>query len=340
MSSSSWLAEALGMLNLRNVYRARRVIEPYVRRTPLVYSRRLSRLLGFDVYLKLECLQVTRAFKVRGGVYYALTMREKALRHGLVTASTGNHAQSIAYAGSIIGARTVIVMPHGVPRNKVEAVRELGAEVVFYGRVFEEAREYAEKLAREKGMLYVHPVNEPLLYLGVATMHLENLEDLPDVDVVVNPIGGGSGASGAVIVFKSADPRVQVIGVQAEGAKSFYLSWKTGKLISTGRADTIAEGLATARAYELPLAVLRGRLDDIVLVTDEEIVHAVRTLFHLERIVAEPSGAAALAAAMKIRDRLKGLKVIVMVTGGNISDELLSKIVSGEAENTGRSKLY
>ena len=315
------------MLTLRNVYRARRVIERYIRRTPIVYSRKLSRLLGFDVYLKLENLQVTRAFKVRGGVYYVLVNRDEAIKRGLITASTGNHAQSIAYAGGLVGAHTVIVMPHGVPHTKVEAVRELGAEVLFHGSVFEEAREYAEKLAREKGMLYVHPVNEPLLYLGVATMHLENLEDLPDVDVVINPIGGGSGASGAVIVFKTADPKVKVMGVQAEGAKSFYLSWRRGELVSTGQAKTIAEGLATARAYELPLAVLKNRLDDIVLVSDDEILDAVRKLFTLERIIAEPSGAAALAAAMKAHNNLKGLKVIIMVTGGNISSELLAKLV-------------
>ncbi len=325
---SEWLSRALSMLNLRNVYRARRAIAPYVRRTPLVYSRRLSRILGSDVYLKLENLQVTRAFKVRGGVYYALTRRDEAVKRGLVTASTGNHAQSIAYAGSLVGARTVIVMPHGVPKEKVEAVRDLGAEVVFHGSVFEEAREYAEGLARREGMLYVHPINEPLLYLGVATMHLEVLEDLPEVDVVFNPIGGGSGVSGAVIVYKSSDSSIRVIGVQAEGARSFYLSWKTGRIVSTGRADTIAEGLATASAYELPLAFLRGRLDDVVLVSDEEILGAVRMLLEQERIVAEPSGAAALAAAYKMRDELRGKKVVVMVTGGNISGELLSRILA------------
>lgn len=324
-----WLSRALSMLKLRNVYRARRAIAPYIRRTPLVYSRRLSRILGFDVYLKLENMQVTRAFKVRGGVYYALTRRDEAVKRGLVTASTGNHAQSIAYAGGLVGARTVIVMPYGVPEEKVEAVKDLGAEIVFHGSVFEEAREYAEELARREGMLYVHPINEPLLYLGVATMHLEVMEDLPEVDVVINPIGGGSGVSGAVIVYKSSDPSIRVIGVQAEGARSFYLSWKTGRIVSTGRADTVAEGLATASAYELPLAFLRGKLDDVVLVSDEEILGAVRMLLEHERIVAEPSGAAALAAAHKMRDELRGKKVVVMVTGGNISGELLSRILAG-----------
>lgn len=311
---------------LRDVYKARQVVRKHLPRTPLVYSRRISRALGFDVYLKLENLMPTKAFKVRGGVYYARVKRDEAVSKGLITASTGNHGQSIAYAGKLIGAPVTVVMPHGVSKVKIEALRELGADVVFCGKVYEEAREYAEKLAEERGMLYVHAVNEPLLYAGVATMHLENLEDLPDVNVVINPIGGGSGASGAVIVAKSADPRIEVIGVQAEGAKSFYLSWKTGRLTSTGRADTIAEGLATSKAYELPFAILKGKIDDIVLVSDDEMLNAMRLLLEAEGQVAEPSGAAALAAACKIRDRLQGKKVVVMVTGGNVDPELLRKV--------------
>jgi threonine dehydratase len=215
-------------------------------------------------------------------------------------------------------------MPHNISRTKVEALRDLGAEIIFHGSIFEEAREYAEKLAEERGLLYIHPINEPLLYPGVATMHLENIENLPDVDIIINPIGGGSGASGAVIVAKSADPSIKVIGVQAEGAPSFYLSWRQKRLISTGSANTIAEGLATARAYELPSSILRDRIDDVILVSDEEIIRAIKLLAELEGIIAEPAGAASLAAAYKIRDRIRGLKVIAMITGGNIDLEKLS----------------
>ncbi len=243
--------------DLGGVYGAGTIISKYIVRTPLRYSKRLSRILGFNVYLKLESTQVTRSFKARGGVHYMSIKLDEALRRGVITASTGNHAQSIAYAASIFGVRAVIVMPHGISRTKVEALRDLGAEVIFHGSIFEEARECAEKLAAERGMLYVHPVNEPLLYPGVATMHLENVEDLPDLDVIINPIGGGSGASGAVVVAKSVDPSIAVIGVQAEGAPSFYLSWRSKRLISTGYAKTIAEGLATASAYELPFSILR-----------------------------------------------------------------------------------
>jgi threonine dehydratase len=303
------------------------VISKYVVRTPLRYSRRLSRLFGFDVYLKLESTQITRSFKVRGGIHYMSVMGDEAIKRGVITASMGNHAQSVAYASLVFGARSTIVMPHGVSRVKVEALRDLGAEVIFHGRIFEEAREYAEKLAMDKGMLYIHPVNEILLYPGVATMHLENIEDLPDVDVIINPIGGGSGASGAVVVAKSVDPNIKVIGVQAEGAQSFYQSWLQKRLVSTGKADTIAEGIATSRAYELPFTILRDRIDDIVLVSDNEIIRAVKILAEVEGVIAEPAGAAALAAAAKLGSNLANKKVIVMVTGGNIDPEALAKYI-------------
>lgn len=254
--------------------------------------------------------------------------QEEARQRGVVTASTGNHAQSIAYSARLFGVKATIVMPHGISEIKIKALERLGANLIFHGKVFEEAREYAEKLSKEEDMLYVHPINERLLYPGVATMHLENLEDLPDVDVVINPIGGGSGAIGAVSVFKQACTDVEVIGVQAEGAKSFYLSWKTGKLVSTGIANTIAEGLATAQAYENPLKILRERLDDIVLVSDGEMVNAIRLLVEHLGQVAEPAGAAALAAGLKIKEKIKGRKVILMVTGGNIDLDDLQGILT------------
>ena len=251
--------------------------------------------------------------------------RDEARERGVITASTGNHAQSIAYSARLFGVEATIVMPHGISEVKVRALERLGAHIIFHGNIFEEAREYAEELAEKKNLLYVHPINERLLYPGVATMHLENLEDLPEVDVVINPIGGGSGAIGAVSVFKQASKNVMVLGVQAEGAKSFYLSWKTGKLVSTGKADTIAEGLATAGAYENPLKILRGSLDDIILVDDREMIEAIKLLVEHTGQVAEPAGAAALAAAIKIRDRLEDKNVILMVTGGNIDLDDLKK---------------
>jgi threonine dehydratase len=313
---------------LKDVYAARKTINHYLKPTPLIYSRRLSNLLACKVYLKLENLQPTRAFKVRGGIHYMDKMKREALSHGVVTASTGNHAQSIAYAGSLFGVQVKIVMPNGVPELKIEAVKDLGAEVITHGNYYEEAREYAERLVSEKEYLYVHASNEPLLHEGVATMHLEILEEQPDIDIVINPIGGGSGASGACIVYKTLDPRIKVIGVQAEGAPAFYRSWKDGVLRETDGVKTAAEGLATAQAYELPLRILREKLDDVVLVSDEEMKRAVKTIFITTGQVAELSGAASTAGAFKIKDQLKGKNVVLLVTGGNIQSDQLASILT------------
>jgi threonine dehydratase len=199
--------------------------------------------------------------------------------------------------------------------------------VITHGSYYEESREYAEHLASERKYLYIHASNEPLLHEGVATMHLEIIEEQPDIDIVMNPIGGGSGASGACIVYKTLDPRIQVIGVQAEGAPAFYRSWKDGVLRKTEGINTAAEGLATAQAYELPVKILREKLDDVVLVSDLEIEHAVKAIFLATGQVAELSGAAATAGAFKIRDRLAGKNVALMVTGGNIQPQQLIAIL-------------
>lgn len=279
--------------------------------------------------MKLENLQPTRAFKVRGGVYYMEKMKQQALSRGVIAASTGNHAQSIAYAGSLFGVEVRIVMPKGVPELKIEAVKDLGAEVITHGNYYEEAREHAERLVSEKKYLYVHASNEPLLHEGVATMHLEIIEEQPDIDIVINPIGGGSGASGACIVYKSLDPRIKVIGVQAEGAPALYRSWKDGVLRQTDGVKTAAEGLATAQAYELPLKILREKIDDIILVSDEEMKRAVKTIFVTTGQVAELSGAASTAGAFKIKDQLSGKNVALLVTGGNIQPNQLATILGG-----------
>jgi len=246
----------------------------------------------------------------------------------VITASTGNHAQSIAYAGSAFGIDVKIVMPMGVPQLKIEAVRELSAEVIFHGSYYDEARAYAENLASREGYVYVHPNNEPLLHEGVGTMHLEVFEERPEIDVVINPIGGGSGASGACTVYKTLNPRIKVIGVQAEGASAFYQSWKEGAITKPSKVTTATEGRATPTAYELPFKVLSGLIDDVVLVSDDDMRRAVKTIFLATGQVAELSGAASTAAAFKLKDRLTGEKVAVVLTGGNIQHDQFAFILS------------
>lgn len=313
---------------LADVYRAKHAIEPYLKRTPLVHNPYLSRLLGCDAYLKLENLQPIGVFKVRGGVNLAASLPEADRRRGIVGASTGNHGQSLAYAAKLVGMRCVIAMPVESNPLKVESMRVLGAEVEFHGGDFEEARLWAEEFARGEGMRYVHHVNAPELMAGVATVSLEIVEDLPDVDAIITPIGGGSGVIGHCIVAKALRPSVQVIGVQAEGAPSVYRSWKERRL-QNAPIDTIAEGLATGRPYFAPVRTFIDHLDDMLLVSDDEMRDAIALLLRSARQLAEPSGAASTAAALKLAERLKGKKVALVLSGGNLPNEELRRILIG-----------
>ena len=251
-----------------------------------------------------------------------LTDEQKA--NGVISASTGNHGQAIAYAGGVFGVETVIVVPENANPGKVESMRNLGAKVVFHGQDFDAAREHVEVLAREEGYRYIHSANEPSLIAGAGTYTLEILEDLPAVDVIIVPIGGGSGACGTCIVAKSLNPDIQVIGVQAESAPAAYLSWKERRLAESSMG-TQAEGLATRVGFELTQSILWDLLDDFFLVSEEELRQAV--VLHLEHThnLAEHAGAAPLAAALKMRNRLRDKKVVLVMSGGNISPEQLKE---------------
>ncbi len=314
------------MIALRDVYRARKILSKYLTPTPLLYSKKLSKELGANVYVKLENMNPTNSFKVRGGLYYMSLMHDKV--RGAVTASMGNHAQSIAYSGSLFGVETTIVMPSWVNPLKKEAVEELGAKVITYGAYYDEAAAYAQHYAEERGLVFIDPINEVRLYPGVATMHLEVVEELPSVETVFNPLGGGSGAIGAVTVYKSINPAVRVYAVQAEGAPAFYLSYKKGMLQSTDGVKTRAEGLAVAKAYETPFQLLRNRLDDVILVSDEEMENAVVKLYNAVRQVAELAGAASTAAAYKSAEKISGKTVVLMLTGGNIDHKRFAEILA------------
>jgi len=325
--------EADPLPSLKEVLLAEKVIRRYLSPTPLVWSRRLSKEIGADVRVKLENLNPTNSFKVRGGIYLMSVLAEEGVR-GVVTASMGNHAQSIAYAGSLFGIPVKVVMPGWVSRVKVEAVEELGAEVILKGSYYDQSAEYAEALAKELGYRYVHAIEERLLHVGVATMHLEVVRDLPEVEVVINPIGGGTGAIGAVSVYNRMLPGVKVYGVQAAGADAFYRSFLTGELVDLHGVRTKAEGLAVARSYPTPVRALRGRLEDVVLVTDGEMEEAIRKLYDSIRQVSEHAGAASTAAAYKIRERIAGRKVVLMLTGSNIAPEEFARIISRGSEGT------
>ena len=307
---------------LTDIIEARRRIAPYVSPTALHHYLSLDKLLDAEVYVKHENHHRLGSFKVRGGVNLVAQLTDEEKRRGVVGASTGNHGQSIAYAASVFGVKAIIAVPEGANPGKVESMRNLGANVVFHGAVFDDALGYAERLASEEGYRYIHSANESALIAGVGTFTQEIIEELPDVDVILVPVGGGSGACGACIVAKTMNPAIQVIGVQASSAPAAYMSWKEGRIVEAPM-ETAAEGLATRTAYELPLGILRDLLDDFILVTEEELNRAVSLHLEITHNLAEHAGASSLAGALKIKERLKGKKVALVLSGGNISPDQL-----------------
>ncbi|PYS84731.1 MAG: threonine ammonia-lyase [Acidobacteria bacterium] len=313
----------------KDIVAAREFISPYLPKTPLVRVAKLSEELGCDYYVKLENLLPTGAFKVRGGVN--LVGNEVSSASGrvtLVSASTGNHGQSIAFAGRLFGARVIIYAPtENVNEAKMQAMRDLGAEVRLQGRDFDEARLECERIARTEGFRYVHSANEPMLIAGVGAIGLEIFEDLPDVDVIIAPAGGGSCASGNCIVANKLNPRVRVIAAQSEAAPAMWHAWRNRTLDPYPTMQTEHEGLGTRVPFELTNKILWELLDDFVLVTDKEINEAIVVLARHAKQVAEGAGAASLAAAIKLRDRLRGKKVVGILTGGNIPLERFRKLM-------------
>jgi threonine dehydratase len=255
-----------------------------------------------------------------------LTADEK--ERGVITASSGNHGQSVAFAASLFGVKAVIGVPEGCNPAKLNAMKSWGAEIIMHGRDFDEAREVVEKVAAERGMRYIHSANEPLLIAGVATMALEAIEELPQADYIFCAIGGGSGCSGTLLVTHHLKPSLQVVGVQAARASSAYESWRQGKLVSTGRSDTFAEGMQTRVAFEMTQQILRENLRKFVLVTEEEIRQAVIHYLDKARTLAEGAGAAPLAAALKCRNEIEGSNVVLYLSGGNESRATLTRILT------------
>lgn len=311
----------------RDILQAKKRIAPFLLRTPLHHYESLSEILGFDAYIKHENFQPTGSFKVRGGINLVSQLTPEERARGVITASTGNHGQSIAYSSRLFGIKATVCVQEKANPDKVRAIRSFGADVVAEGRDFEDARLNSERLAEEHGYRYIHSGNEPHLIAGVGTIGIEIVEALPDVDAVIVPVGGGTGAAGISTVMKTASPEVDVIAVQAENAPSVYLSWRKGEVVPTESAVTMADGLATRRAFELPLEIIRDNVKEFILVSDDEIRKAVRLYVEKAHTIAEGAGAASLAAGIKIRDHLQGKKVVLMLSGGNITAEMLRGIL-------------
>jgi threonine dehydratase len=291
----------------------------------------LSRLLGCRYFLKHENHTPTTAFKVRGGIYLVSRLSDEQKRRGVLGCTTGNHGQSLAYACRRFGVRCVLVVPSVHNPDKIAAMRALGAEIIEHGRDFDEAKEHCEAIRHREGLRYVHSANEPDLISGVGTLALEVFAELPDPDVILVPVGLGSGICGTSLVAAARRPPTRVIGVQSTLAPSVTLSWREGRPVPTETPRTFAEGMATRAPATMTLEIMRRLVHDMVLVEDEALREAIRLLLRVTHNLAEGAGAASTAAAMQMRESLAGKTVVGILSGGNLDLRELARILGCQA---------
>ena len=323
------------MVTLDNVYRASQVLKPVVRKTDIIYAPKLR--TDAEIYLKTENLQVTGSFKVRGAYYKMsrLTPEEKA--RGVVACSAGNHAQGVALAARENGIKAVICLPDGAPISKIEATTSYGAEVCLVPGVYDDAYNKALSLRDEEGYTFIHPFNDEYVIAGQGTIALEIIDQLPSLDAVIVPIGGGGLISGIAYTLKSINPDVKVYGVQAAGAPSMYKSVKDGEIEELDKVSTIADGIAVKKPGDLTYEICSKYVDDIVTVTDDEISAAILALMEQQKLVTEGAGAVSVAAAMFGKVDIKGKKVVCLLSGGNIDVTILSRVIKRGLLMSGRS---
>ncbi|WP_435069252.1 threonine ammonia-lyase [Haloplanus sp. C73] len=325
------------MLSHEDVLDARDRVAGVARHTPLEYSFAFSEMTGANVHLKLENFQRTGAFKIRGAINRIETLSADQQEAGVVTASAGNHAQGVALAATRAGVDSTIVMPEHAPVSKVKATERYGGEVILHGADYNEAQAEAHRIEREEGKTYVHAFDDEMVMAGQGTIGLEIVEDCPDVETVIVPIGGGGLISGIATAVKAYDPDVRVIGVQAEGASSAAESLQKGEIYERESVDTIADGIATRRIGDRTFEVIKERVDDIVTVDDESIAIALTYLLEREKALAEGAGAISLAALLSGAIEYEDDEVIVpAICGGNIDLNVLTTVVMRGLVATGR----
>ncbi len=317
----------MGAVKFQHILAARKIVARFLKQTPLTHYPELSERLGFQAYIKHENHHPTGSFKVRGGLNFMHHLPQVHREKGVLTATRGNHGQSIAYAAARFGVKATVVVPHGNNPEKNSAMRALGADLIEHGADFDGALELCEKLQQERGLYYVHPCMEAALVHGVGTYSLEIFEDLPNVAAIIVPIGGGSGCCGAITVAKAINPDVNVIGVQAENAPAIYRSWKAGRRVATDSCETIADGIATRAPFPLPLSIIKEGIHDIVLLSEAELREGIRLALRWTHNLAEGAGAAPLAAAHKLTESLAGKNVVMVMSGGNLDTETLKSVV-------------
>ena len=320
------------MLNLDLVQQAQRALQGIARRTPLDPAPRL----GDELYIKAENLQLTGSFKLRGAYNKLRSLRPEEAARGVIACSAGNHAQGVALSAEKLGIRAVICMPAGAPLSKIEATRHYGAEVVLVPGVYDDAAAHAVRLAQEHGYTFAHPFDDELVIAGQGSIGLEILEQLPEVEQVIVPIGGGGLISGIALAIKSLKPACRVIGVQAAGAASMFVSLREGHPAQLEKVSTIADGIAVKKPGELTFALCQTYVDEIVTVEEDEIASAILALMEGQKTLAEGAGAASVAAALFGRVDTAGKKTVCLVSGGNVDVTTLSRVITRGLTTDGR----
>lgn len=325
------------MLSFDDVFVARDRINDSVRHTPLERSNTFSQRTGADIHLKLELFQRTGAFKLRGATNRIETLSESEREAGVVTASAGNHAQGVALAASRAGVDSTVVMPEHAPISKVEATKGYGGTVILHGQDYNEAQARAHAIEREEGRTYLHAFDDPAVMAGQGTVGLEIMDDCPDVDTVVVPIGGGGLIAGVATAIKGLDSDVRVVGVQAEGAASAAESFGTDEIVELDTVDTIADGIATRRVGAEPFEIIQERVDSVVTVSDSEIARTISLLVERSKVVAEGAGATALAAVLAgALEYTPNETIVSLLSGGNIDPNVLTTVLMRGLVQSGR----
>lgn len=322
------------MLSLDNVYKAKYVLGRTIRKTEVVKAPKLSD--ECDVYLKLENLQETGSFKIRGACYKISQLTNEERSRGVIACSAGNHAQGVALGAAAHGIKSLICLPDTAPMSKVEATRGYGAEICLVPGVYDDAYKKALQLKKERGYTFIHPFNDDCVIAGQGTIGLEVLDQLPDVEAVVVPVGGGGLISGVAFAIKSLNPQVKVYGVQAEGAPSMVNSVDNGRRETLAAVSTVADGIAVKEPGELTYDICNRYVDGLVTVTEDEICGAILHLLEKEKVVAEGAGAAAVAAVMYNKLPVKGMKTLCVVSGGNIDVTILNRVIKRGLTKSGR----
>ncbi|MBR5345767.1 MAG: threonine ammonia-lyase [Clostridia bacterium] len=324
------------MVTLDQIYHASYVLRDVARKTDMIEAAALSSLTDCSLFLKTENLQLTGSFKLRGAYYKISKLSEEQRKAGILACSAGNHAQGVALAASRAGLRAVICMPDGAPMTKVEATKGFGAEVVLVKGGYDDAYAHACRLRNETGMTFIHPFDDDEVIAGQGTIGLEILDQLPDVDIVLVPVGGGGLLSGVAYAIKSLNPKVKVFGVQAENAASMQRSLQAGTPLTLERAGTFADGIAVRHPGERTFAMCRQWADGILTVTEDEIAAAILALMEKQKMIAEGAGAVGLAAVLAKKLDTQGKKVCCLISGGNIDVNILSRVVTRGLMTTGR----